>query len=91
MNAAVKATESEGNAAEATSSDKVPKDFRCEICDFKSNRETGLRIHMSRKHATIEQVDGNTSLPLEDQQFDEDTVRLALWNKWNTTFRLDTL
>ena len=40
---------------------------------------------------TIEQLDGNTSLLLEDQQFDEDTVRLALWNKWNTTFRLDTL
>ena len=38
---AVKATVSEINAVEASSN---AKDFRCEICDFKSNRETGLRI-----------------------------------------------
>lgn len=44
---------------------------------------------MSRKHARIEQVDGNISLPTEDQ-FDADEVRLTLWNKWNTTFRLET-
>ena len=40
----------------------------------------GLQVHMSRKHAMIEQLDGNISLPhdvgmpLEDQ-FNEDTVR----------------
>ena len=55
-NAAVKATE-------ATSNKKVAKDYECEICDFKSNRRTGLQVHMSRKHANIEQLDGNTSLP----------------------------
>ena len=54
-NGAVKATESERNAAEATSNQKVAKDFECEICDFKSNRATGLQVHMSTKHATIEQ------------------------------------
>ena len=60
---AVKVTESsEGNAVEATSDEKVAKELECEICDFKSNRATGLRIHMSRKHANIEQLDGNTSL-----------------------------
>ena len=61
---AVKATESTINAAEATSNEKVAKDFECEICDFKSNRGTGLQVHMSRKHAKIEQLDGNTSLPI---------------------------
>ena len=84
--AAVKATESGRNAAEATFN---AKDFNCEICDFKSNTAKGLRIHMSRIHAKIEQLDGNTSLPMEDQ-FDEDRVRSTLWKNWNTTFRLDT-
>ena len=73
-NAAVKATESERNAAEATSNDKVATDFRCEICDFKSNRSTGLQVHMSRKHATIEQLDGNTSLPYEVNEKVDDEV-----------------
>ena len=58
----------EKNAAEATSFEKVANDFRCEICDFKSNRSTGLQVHMSRKHATIEQLDGNTSLPYDENE-----------------------
>merc|ERR1711884_881436 len=58
----------EKNAAEATSIEKVANDFRCEICDFKSNRATGLQVHMSRKHATIEQLDGNTSLPFDENE-----------------------
>ena len=33
--------------------------YQCDICDFVSNRVTGLRIHMTRKHATIEKLDGN--------------------------------
>ena len=73
--AAVKATESGRNAAvEATSN---VEDFRCEICDFRSNKANGLRIHMSRKHARIEQLDGNTSLPSQDQ-IDEDTAQYLI-------------
>ena len=33
--------------------------FECELCDFVSNRESGLKIHTTRKHPTIEQLDGN--------------------------------
>ena len=58
----------EKSAAEATTIENVAKDFRCEICDFKSNRATGLQVHMSRKHATIEQLDGNTSLPFDENE-----------------------
>ena len=36
--------------------------FECELCDFVSNRKSGLAVHMSRKHQNIEQLDGNTSL-----------------------------
>ena len=60
---AVKATTTEKNAAEAPKVDNG--DFSCEICDFQSNRRTGLQVHMSRKHATIEQLDGNISLPYD--------------------------
>ena len=34
------------------------QEFKCELCDFVSNKATGLNIHMSRKHTTIEQLDG---------------------------------
>ena len=44
----------------------APVSFDCELCDFTSNRVTGLRIHMTKMHATIEQLDGNTTLPLTD-------------------------
>ena len=67
---AAEATTTERNAAEAP---KVDNDFSCEICDFQSNRRTGLQVHMSRKHATIEQLDGNTSLPYDaDEKVDEE-------------------
>ena len=34
----------------------------CQICEFKSKSEKGLKIHMMRKHANIEQLDGNVTL-----------------------------
>ena len=33
--------------------------FNCDFCEFFSNREKGLKIHMKRKHQPIEQLDGN--------------------------------
>ena len=66
---AVKVTTTEKNAAEAP---KVDNDFSCEICDFQSNRRTGLQVHMSRKHALIEQIDGNTTLLVDDDKADEE-------------------
>ena len=63
-------------AEEASINDKVSKEdndfaFGCEICDFRSNRRTGLQVHMGRKHARIEQLDGNTTMPIEDRFDDE--------------------
>ena len=40
--------------------DEASFEYPCEICDFKSNRESGLHIHMSRKHKTLEQIDGHS-------------------------------
>ena len=61
------------NAEEAsTKTDAIQASFDCEICDFKSNRVTGLRIHMTKKHALIEQIDGNTTLPVDEDKADEE-------------------
>ena len=45
----------EGAAAEQA-------DFLCHICDFRSTWTNGLSVHMTRKHANIEQLDGSTSV-----------------------------
>ena len=41
----------------------------CELCDFKTDRKNGLIIHMRRKHAKMEQLDGNDSF--EDESDDD--------------------
>ena len=35
--------------------------FKCDDCDFSTSRRTGLKIHKSKKHDVIEQLDGNDS------------------------------
>ena len=57
--------------AEEVSITKVSDEFRCEICDFTTNRRKGLHIHISKKHAKIEQLDGNTILCLESESDDD--------------------
>ena len=69
VNEEIRTSTIEKNAEEAS---KVDNDFSCEICDFHSNRRTGLQVHMSRKHALIEQIDGNTTLPVDDDKADEE-------------------
>ena len=41
------------------SAEKAKTGFSCLMCDFRSNWENGLKIHMTRKHCDIEQIDGN--------------------------------
>ena len=48
--------------AEEVSITKVSDEFRCEICDFTTNRRKQLHIHISKKHAKIEHLHGNTTL-----------------------------
>ena len=36
--------------------EEADDNFHCDICDFKSNWGNGLRTHMTRKHASIEQT-----------------------------------
>jgi len=50
--------------------------FECDICDFVSNRQSGLNIHIARKHPTIEQLDGNT-----EEVIDTETWISKHWTK----------
>ena len=44
------------------SADQADDDFWCDIWDFQSNCANGLRIHMTRKHQQLEELDGNVSV-----------------------------
>ena len=49
--------------------------FKCDQCDFVSNRQAGLKIHTTRKHATIEQLDGNIEDFTIDKSWKKDLDR----------------
>ena len=57
--------------------DKNLKEFKCELCDFVSNTERGLNIHMIRVHTKIEQIDG----VLDESQLECESDKSILWNK----------
>ena len=48
---------------------EVPSLFKCEICDFSSVWLNGLNIHISRKHSTIEQLDGHNEDNSDDVKY----------------------
>ena len=60
----------------------VEKEFHCELCDFKSNWQNGLSIHLTRKHSKLEQLDGNAS----DNEASDDkkysSIKHYLKNGW---------
>ena len=64
----------EDNVAEDNEkvADEASLEFPCEICDFKSNRESGLNVHMSRKHKTLEQIDGHSEYNDIDTEYDDE-------------------
>ena len=83
---AVKAAESESvvnleNKIDE-SAEKSEIDFSCLICDFRSNWENGLQIHMARKHCNIEQFDGNVSVASDE--VDDDKKYSETYYYWKT-------
>jgi hypothetical protein len=81
--AAAQANDTSENVAETAQSSDISEDktktaeqaqdnFPCPICDFVSSWANGLQIHMAKKHANLEQVDGNdTVLEDEDDKYTE--------------------
>merc|ERR1712126_199351 len=78
---AVKASEAqkteevrENSEVSNNGSNKTGEVYNCELCDFISNKKSGLNIHMSRKHTVIEQLDGNVDVVLhEDEQGEKES------------------
>ena len=58
--------------------EKVDNSFACDVCDFCSNWENGLRVHMSKKHRNIEQIDGC------DDELDENDAYQGSQHYWKT-------
>ena len=52
------------------SAEQAESDFQCDLCDFRSNWENGLNIHLARKHANIEQLDGGNDAITEDIEYE---------------------
>ena len=49
--------------------DQARSEYSCEMCDFVSNWKNGLRIHVSRKHGNIEQLDGHNDDSSSDDKY----------------------
>ena len=69
------------NSISVEENDEV-KEFRCELCDFKSNWSNGLRIHMARKHSKLEQLDGNNTFNEESDDEKYSSIEHYLKNGW---------
>ena len=63
--------------------------FPCLICDFVSNWENGLQVHLTRKHASMEQIDGNDSYVGDD--LDKDDEKYSGTSHYWKTGRLGTV
>ena len=60
---------------------EAEKRFECILCDFHSNWENGVKIHMSRKHGNIEQLEGNIEIE-DENSIDEEYERTEhYWEK----------
>ena len=57
VNLTDEASSSDGKARNNISAEKAGNTFHCELCDFESIWENGLKVHVSRKHRNIEQLD----------------------------------
>ena len=54
---------------DTTEADQALSEYSCEMCDFVSNWKNGLRIHVSRKHGNIEQLDGHNDDSSSDGKY----------------------
>ena len=53
----------------AANNEQANKEYSCDLCDFTSNWDNGLNIHMGRMHSRIEQLDGCNDNENEDTKY----------------------
>ena len=61
--------------------EQAVNNFECAICDFMSNWENGLNVHMTRKHRRIDQIDGNIAEHEDSNQDDKYAETKHYWEK----------
>ena len=71
---------------EKESGDKAEQvlEFKCELCDFSSNWNNGLAVHMSKKHNVLEQLDGHAEVC--DISDDEKDKYLSTKHYWKSGY-----
>ena len=55
--------------------------FECPICDFRSNWNNGLQVHMNRMHTVLEQIDGSIESDVTDHDDAEYKNTAHYWEK----------
>ena len=53
---------------------KVSEIHKCKVCDFETQSGTGLKIHMKRKHTSLENTKYPSQCDLCDKQIESDTA-----------------
>ena len=76
----VEVREAADDAKDDKETDKAEEKFYCVICDFTSNWENGLKVHMARKHSKIDQIDGIAD-SLDNMADDDYTGSKHYWAK----------
>ena len=66
---AEQAISNKNSESEIETTENAVKAFSCDLCDFSSNWENGLKVHMTRKHAKLDQLDGNISFVSDDEEY----------------------
>ena len=54
--------------------------FECPICDFKSNWNNGLQVHMHRMHTVLEQIDGSVEQDIAENDTEYNNT-VHYWEK----------
>ena len=62
-----KASDDETSEEATEKVEATHEDLECPICDFQSTWKSELAVHMSRKHSTIVQLDGNAEVDGTDR------------------------
>ena len=61
--------------------EEAKDNFSCEICDFRSNLENGLAIHMTKKNSNIEQLDGSSSISEDYDEKEKYSRTIHYWKE----------
>ena len=74
VEASIQPTDTVENVAESSTptpnlAEQANLELSCDLCDFKSKWKNGVKIHKTRIHRNMEQLDGSNDLKEEEEDF----------------------